>query len=314
MSSRAFRRTFLQKVVLLLLILIVVAAGSWVIYRQSSKALGDAGVSHHTIINGVDANNTNRSEAYYVGQVLTFRGYASGTATNDATTIPFTINLQPGSGNRVTMTSFDCPHCKGAGISGSVLPYTFDGKFTFKSGQTYTNELVYTITLRIDALASDQPVLSGFLDAPVAGGSPFYKGAIATYSRVVPAANRQPTAQANPPTPTRNNDPIDDLGDGSLSLPGEQYDGTIDDSYYAHAQGSGVTGNDLQGTGKQPVITPSPFFDGKQYAPGSSALATWSNDKGVVSNLAANWPLVGGFVALGGIMAGVAYWYWSKRA
>ena len=280
-------------------------------YRQSSKALGDAGVYHHTVVNGVEANNTTRSEAYYVGQVLTFRGYASGTATNDATNIPFTINLQPGSGNRVTMTSFDCQHCKGAGISASSLPYSFGGKFTFKPGQTYTNELVYTMTFRIDALSSEQPVMSGFLDAPVAGGSAFYKGAIATFTRVTPTAARQVTPPTNPSSPAAHNDPIDDIGDGSLGLPQDESGSAIDNSYYATGEDGVITAEDLQGTKKQPTIEPSPFFDGKQYTPGSSVLASLRNGK---TGIMTSWPVfLGGVATIGVLGAGAYYWYVRRK-
>ena len=69
-----------------------------------------------------------------------------------------------------------------------------------------------------------------------------------------------------------------------------------------------------QGDRKQVYIEPSPFFDGKQYASGSSSSAPLSISK-TGSSLFNNWTaaILGTLLMAGATAAGVYYWYSQKR-
>lgn len=67
-----------------------------------------------------------------------------------------------------------------------------------------------------------------------------------------------------------------------------------------------------QGDQKQPEVKPSPFFDGKLFATGSSVKGPLTISS-AGEYFSAYWPYVlGGVGATGGAAAGIYYWYWRR--
>jgi hypothetical protein len=66
-----------------------------------------------------------------------------------------------------------------------------------------------------------------------------------------------------------------------------------------------------QGEEKQPEIEPSPFFDGKQYEPGSDSTSSINSVASASRQILGNWPYI--LVAFAMIGAGVGYWLWRQR-
>lgn len=66
-----------------------------------------------------------------------------------------------------------------------------------------------------------------------------------------------------------------------------------------------------QGDNKQTKLEPSPFFDGKDFKPGSDADTTGSIDK-IGKRLATKWIFIVPLVAFG-LLAVAALWWWKKK-
>lgn len=139
-----------------------------------------------------------------------------------------------------------------------------------------------------------------------------------TMTQNCPVTEGPPTTPTSPTNPLTPGDKTGPTGTGPTGAgpSGSGPSGGSRNGSTATSQSdspNSIPSSSSQGDQKQSTIVPTPFFDGKQYNPGSSAMVSWSKDRGVVSNLAANWPLVGGSIAFGVVAMSAAYWYWRKR-
>lgn len=66
-----------------------------------------------------------------------------------------------------------------------------------------------------------------------------------------------------------------------------------------------------QGENHQSKLEPSPFFDGRQYKPGSDQDTLGNTVASTGKKIARTWPVVLGVITLGG-MAGFGYWKWKR--